>query len=106
MTDALRAQREFMPAQSLPQSLLLSAYLRPILLLLGCAGTDCGYPASPESSPHIGIAVDPSRKTPNKDVKAAARIRLLIRSAAWKALPKDRPQGYNHLQCLSHQGQV
>jgi hypothetical protein len=59
-----------------------------------------------QSSPHIGIAVDPSRKTPNKYVKAAARIRLLIRSAAWKALPKDRPQGYNHLQFLSHQAQV
>ena len=41
-----------------------------------------------QSSPHIGIAVDPSRKTPNKYVKAAARIRLLIRSAAWKRYPR------------------
>ena len=42
-----------------------------------------------QSSPHIGIAVDPGRN-PNKYVKAAARIRLLIRSATRKALPKDR----------------
>jgi hypothetical protein len=32
-------------------------------------------------------------KTPDKYVKAAVRI---LRSAAGKALPKDRPQGYDH----------
>ncbi len=68
-----------------------------------------------QSSPHIGIAADPSRKTPSKYLKAAARSRrLLTRSAARsdgeasstsstdrsKALPKDRPQDYNHVQGL------